>query len=1241
MINRNKVCLNGYWDFCPADGMLKQIPEEWEEIQIVVPSPWNINSFSKPYSMKQGNEEVFVRGGTFDLFPNYPKEWESADSGWYKRDFFIPEDWMGQNITLLFQAVHYYSEFYINDVLVHSDKDGFLPIEFSINSYVKYGENNSLVVGVRKMNQFLTKLPDGSRKYEIPTGSFWGDTMVGIWQDVYLMSYPESYISDLYVTTDLNTSTITIETEVTGKESEYQLSYQLSEWKGSSCFQLTAGITTTNSKSLFHYDYSHIKQEIKLWWPDSPNLYHLEAQLSYQGEVIDTKTIRFGFRSFEVKGNKFYLNHIPYNLRNDSWHYMGLPYQKEEYARLWYKMAKEANANHVRLHAQVYPEFFLDIADEMGMLITDETAIWGSHCRFHYSMKFIENGKKHVERMIKRDRNHPSVIMWNVDNECVMAYMVSADNAVKDEAELNERLYLLAEHAEKFDSTRPICADGCRDYGGRLSVVNVHYPGKHRNADTQKPIAIGEMGSMYYSTPDMVTNYYGERVYHSFEARLEAVGWDAFEALREQRKWAAQVCVFNLVWYGLEPLPIHERMCDYDDMNTPGVKPQKIGPYISTLNAGYDSELPEYIPNPVFHWTKAAYQPERFFFEGKHVRYYNGELGENVVSVFNDSINERDYTIEWTVMHQGRTIFNQKVKLTIAPSEYKTLPIAYELPYAKEIESCSLRMQMLLQQEEQKVIIFEETIENKVYNQDYMLKRCPGLSRTAVLGTIDSRLKDVLEKHGVTVLNQSESEKKSDFPEYDYELLIVNDVVENLNVKAKYMIDMVPEKSGFEDFIQHQNIEKAFLTDQAELLGKELDDDDLYGFRKGYLADRMFTGNIHKNVRALMTTGNGLPLILESDDKENQIHSCLPLLNQCTTEPAAAIILGNLINYIRSTKPVSYEECVVISKENSKLVKFLVGLKALIRVVDCEDYKSIQCLRGVKTILVDGSYPVGYLGQLMCYHTEQLMLWNLQPQHVPVFLQGYLKLHKNPLNQLKKVSNSYPITRGIHSSDLYGLEKGNETIISDYPIYICDTDKMKGILKNSDINWRVWNHQGEQIKTAAILRSSKEIKPEVYGLAVSELNGVPIIFCQINISAQNQKLKKLAIQMLTNLGVRLNKNTENEFDRMITEGIYEEKLTKALVLYEKDQPEIATLRPGFNHWEGKNQFWQVKELDRYVPSKAGTYLYAIYLYSPSDRRDLLLNPDLVSMKIVSENEKQVYLCNKKDSKDSYELSREM
>jgi hypothetical protein len=71
-------------------------------------------------------------------------------------------------------------------------------------------------------------------------------------------------------------------------------------------------------------------------------------------------------------------------MMHDGWHFTGVPCMTRRYAWGWYTLAKDAHVNLVRPHAMPYPRYFYDMADEMGMLIMDESAIFGSHCNFNY-----------------------------------------------------------------------------------------------------------------------------------------------------------------------------------------------------------------------------------------------------------------------------------------------------------------------------------------------------------------------------------------------------------------------------------------------------------------------------------------------------------------------------------------------------------------------------------------------------------------------------------------------------------------------------------------------------------------------------------------------------------------------------------------------------------------------------------------------------------------------------------------
>ena len=1222
MNNRKQICLNGLWDFCPGNGTLDRIPRKWDKTQIKVPSPWNINTFAGPEKLTYGKEKIFLRGGEFNLYPEYPKAWENAQSGWYKTEIFIDEEWRGKVITLKFNAVLFYSEFYINGKLISTDADGFLPHEFPVQDHVKYGGSNTLVVGVKKLDAFRYKNEAGKNRIEYPTGSFWGKTMGGIWQDVYLNVYPHDHITDIFVRTDVNSNILRVDADLAADRGEnFTVGMVLRERSGDRSFKLACGLPVNGNSVEFIFDYSGIKDEIRQWWPDSPELYYIDVILHSGNEIVDVKTARFGFKSFEVRGKQFYLNGTPINLRNDSWHYMGFAYQNEEYARLWYKMARDANVNCIRLHAQVYPEFFLDMADEMGMMIVDETSIWASHCEFHYSMEFVENGKKHIKRMIERDRNHPSIIIWSVENECIMAYRVSADDGVKDENELNERLFLLAEYAGSLDPTRPVSGDGSQDMGGRLDVYSLHYPGKKGPENVNKPVTIGEMGSLYYATPDCVCNQYGEKTYLSFDGRLEAIGRELFENLKHERKWAAQVCVFNLVWYGLKPLPFKERIINYPDLSLPGVKPTRTGPYISTLNAGYDDSLPEYIPNTVFEWVRQAYLPERFFFEEGRSRYYNGEAGAKKISVFNDSFEEKEYILEWQMEQKGEILGSGNKSVLVNPAGYEELDIEFDLPAADSIERLSLRILMKFLDN----IVFEDVCSIKVYNKNHIFSFMGGFGKVGILGGSRLDANEFFEKSGIETV---------DGLTQGIDIYLLEECTEEaaagLTGACCSVLDLLPEKHGFKSWLSHGSAENAFLNVDDRALMENLEEEDLFNWGGGFLCSNTFQDNLCVSASNLFCTGKGIPLILEvKNGKAGQLVSTIPLLKWAAEEPAALVLLSNLIAYAAQTGKTVSHECVLVSKKDSDMHRSFEKMGIDFTLAEVKNRDQIKSLREVKLLVADGSCRLDYLDEIMPYNAEQILLCNFDEATLPDSLKGYIEVVEKPLYQLIKAGKDNALTDGIHAGDLYGLEAGQETVICKRPFLIRDDRKVKGLLKNADLNWRMWNFQGEDRKTVSILRSEQETKTPLYGLAETHINTVKVILGQIDMSYANRKLERLASRFFSNMGLTVNCKMSDEFENILHEGIYDGKVTKALVLSSKNNLEPESMSPEINRFEEAGAgFWRVLDLLDSDSVKNEPYCYyCLYIHSPSDRTDLLLNPDLMEVQIRNKHRKELYLNN--------------
>jgi beta-galactosidase len=475
-----------------------------------------------------------------------------------------------------------------------------------------------------------------------------GYDMNGIWQDVFLIALPKVNISNVYIKPLVSKNTLELDISlenVLSKEQTLILSGDIKEW-------LNKAGTDVHSAPVPNWDLAataslHIPQlklklqpgitkttiqipvkegDLDYWTPEFPNLYGLTLKLSVTGSrlpVTDIKYERFGWREWTFDGTKQLLNGKVIQLKGDSWHFMGVPQMTRRYAWAWFTALKDANANAVRPHAQVYPRFYFDVADEMGICILAETANWASDGGPKMdSPLFWEHSKDHLKRMVIRDRNHPSVFGWSISNENrpVILHVFNKPEWMEyqRQAWADWRDIVRAN-----DPTRPwISADGEDDGEGILPATVGHYGDKSSMkhwVEIGKPWGIGEHSMAYYGTPEQVSKYNGERAYESQLGRMEGLAYECYDLIASQRlNGASYVSVFNIAWYGLQPLPFGKQdITASPSLNdgihfgayregVPGVQPERMGPYCSTFNPGYDPTLPLYRTWPMFDAIKAA-----------------------------------------------------------------------------------------------------------------------------------------------------------------------------------------------------------------------------------------------------------------------------------------------------------------------------------------------------------------------------------------------------------------------------------------------------------------------------------------------------------------------------------------------------------------------------------------------------------------------------------------------------------
>jgi hypothetical protein len=648
---RSEICLNGKWDFQPVDlpdGFTpgESIPElplpkpdQWESVKLKVPSPWNINGFV---------DGDGIPGGDFVCYPSYPERWKHVKMGWMKRTFHVPEDWEEQTILLHFEAVCGHCQIYIDGKKVGEHFDNSLPHTYPVDDFVTPGSDHELWVGVRAPELF--NVNNGSTKFTYPTGSFFNLNTTGIWQDVYLLGVPNVHIKDIFVQPDLSADQISVQVTVENwSEQPVRLTvngvvkalkpfsfpddgvqvvphYELEdnpsiEFPGEPitvCANAEAVLTLTAT----------ISGKLLKWDMETPNLYAILVTLEQDGKTIDRKYTRFGWREFKIKNGDFYLNDRKIQIKGDSWHFMGIPQLTRRYAFAWYKALKDAGGNGVRLHAMPYPTFYLEVADEMGICVLDESAIWASLCQNNYDEPITwERFYEHVSRLVKRDRNYPSMMGWSVENEVRMA-LEQPFESEESIARVGEKICKLMDIVRELDPTRDwVSADGSRDWGGRFPTSILHYENKENykeiKSKANKPVGVGECTIAYYGTPKHAEAFIGDLAYQSIEDRMKGVAIETYGQLKAQLLAGfSYLSVFNLAWYSLKPLPLgHAHLENAPTIENgvtfgeyregkPGVQPERLGPYCTTFNPGYDPNLPLYAPWSMYDAIKAVYSPD-------------------------------------------------------------------------------------------------------------------------------------------------------------------------------------------------------------------------------------------------------------------------------------------------------------------------------------------------------------------------------------------------------------------------------------------------------------------------------------------------------------------------------------------------------------------------------------------------------------------------------------------------------
>lgn len=398
--------------------------------------------------------------------------------GWYRKHFTVNRSDSGQRFQLQFDGVFRNADFWINGFYLGKNQSGYVGVNYDITDYLNYDKDNVIAVRV------------DATQYE-----GWFYEGAGIYRHVWLNRYHNLHISDNGVfassTETGNKASVQVQTELQNQSPAGASATVISYLTDRTGKKITAAAST--SLSLAVNARAMAQQQISLarphrWSLEDPYLYRVVTLVKQNGRTIDSVSHRLGIRTVEIRPNGVFLNgvHVKIKGTNNHQDHAGVGSALPDYLQYYrIRLLKEMGSNALRTsHHAPAPEL-LDACDSLGMLVLDEQRLLNS------SPEYLDQ----LERLIKRDRNHPSVFIWSIGNE---EGWIQSNTTGKRIAQT-----LLAKQKE-WDPTRT--ATYAADLGNVFHGVNEVIPVRgfnyrekfvadyHRDHPTQ-PILGTEMGS--------------------------------------------------------------------------------------------------------------------------------------------------------------------------------------------------------------------------------------------------------------------------------------------------------------------------------------------------------------------------------------------------------------------------------------------------------------------------------------------------------------------------------------------------------------------------------------------------------------------------------------------------------------------------------------------------------------------------------------------------------------------------
>jgi beta-galactosidase len=373
---------------------------KWKQLDL--PHDWSIESSFDPET------PAGVGGGALP-----------GGIGWYRKVFTLEDNSVGKKVFIQFDGVYQNSTVWINEHELGTRPNGYISFEYEITPFLFTDKPNVLAVRVDNADQPNSRWYSGS----------------GIYRDVRLVTKGSTYIPQwgVYITTpqvSKNEAQVMLETTVINtfdESKEIKISTEIFSQSGVQVAEQAITKEIASGEEVVA-EQSFTITNPELWSVYDGTLYTAKTTLSIEETVYDNHYTRFGIRDFSFSAeNGFVLNGEPVKIKGVCLHHdlgaLGAAYNRRAMQRQLEIMIG-MGVNSIRTSHNPPASDVLALCDEMGLLVMDEMFdMWAQgKTEFDYSKHWEKWHKKDLEDFVKRDRNHPSVIMWSIGNEIIEQY---------------------------------------------------------------------------------------------------------------------------------------------------------------------------------------------------------------------------------------------------------------------------------------------------------------------------------------------------------------------------------------------------------------------------------------------------------------------------------------------------------------------------------------------------------------------------------------------------------------------------------------------------------------------------------------------------------------------------------------------------------------------------------------------------------------------------------------------------